>query len=649
MPQKLYQSKMAKKNNNPTPKSSAQKTLPPITENQPFSFSNFKIQAMILVILGFILYANSFQNEYCLDDGIVILKNEYVQKGIKGIPKILSTDAYDSFYRQMGAKQELAGGRYRPLSVVTFAIEQALFGSKETVKLPDKLSIVRHVLNVVFYIISIVVLLYFLTNFIFKDTPLVAFITCLIFLIHPIHTEVVSNVKSRDEILSFLFVILTFIAVLRYRENKEIKNLFYGLFFYFLALLSKEYAITLLILIPMLLYIVSSDSVQESIKATIPYFIIALLYLYIRFRIVGVGKTGENADVLNAPFKFATGSERLATKFEILDRYLKLIFYPHPLSSDYSYSTIPYSNFGMGKVWLAIVIHVSLVATTIVLFFKRNIIAFALAFYLLHLALVCNLFMEIGATMGERLVYNSSLGFAMIMGIGINQLLEKLKQPKAKIIAGTLLAAVITFWCADKVIKRNAQWKTDSILFIADAETVPNSVLVNGNAGKAYMDLSELPENKDKELEFVHKAILHLNRAVSVHPRYVNGYLNLGVAYYKLKDYDKAKAQWDIARTIYPNNPFLITNYRALATIYYNKAVTLGSKKPIQVPDILEAIKLLEKVVDMEPNNSAYWYDLGGLSYMVQDFAKARKAWEQAILIDPNNQKAKNGLAALPK
>ncbi|MCE9537844.1 MAG: hypothetical protein K8R85_01320 [Bacteroidetes bacterium] len=178
------------------------------TKGMGFSaFGSFKIQALILVVLGFILYSNSFTNEYALDDGIVIQKNDYVQRGIRGIPKILSTDAYDSFYRQMHAKQQLSGGRYRPLSVVTFAIEQELFGSKEKEKPAEDAAFIRHVLNVVFYIISILVLLYFLRNFIFKENPLIAFIACLIFLIHPIHTEVVANVKSRDEILSFLFII----------------------------------------------------------------------------------------------------------------------------------------------------------------------------------------------------------------------------------------------------------------------------------------------------------------------------------------------------------------------------------------------------------------------------------------------------------
>ena len=185
------------------------------------SFDKFWLQCAALVIIGFCFYANSFVNGYALDDGIVIQKNDYVQQGFKGISKIMKTDAYDSFYRSMNAKQQLSGGRYRPLSVVTFAIEQQLFGSNEKEKPENDVAMVRHIMNVVFYILSLVFLLYFLQTFVFKDTPLVAFLTCLIFLIHPIHTEVISNVKSRDEILSFLFIILTFISAFGFRETKK--------------------------------------------------------------------------------------------------------------------------------------------------------------------------------------------------------------------------------------------------------------------------------------------------------------------------------------------------------------------------------------------------------------------------------------------
>lgn len=605
-------------------------------------FPNFKMQAIVLAIIGLIIYGNSFLNEYALDDGIVIEKNDYVQQGLKGIPKILKTDAYDSFYRSMNAKQQLSGGRYRPLSVITFAIEQQFFGSKEKVKPADDVAFIRHLLNVVFYILSVIILLHFLQTFIFNGTPLVAFITCLLFLIHPLHTEVIANVKSRDEILSFLFIILTFIKVFRYRETKKRIQLFAALAFYFLALLSKEYAVTLIILIPILLFIVKGDSLKESMMAVLPYAFVAAVYLLIRFSIVGKGATIENPDVLNNPYKFATAPEKWATKIEILNHYLRLLFFPHPLSSDYSYNTIPYTNFGNPMVWFAILFHLSAILATIVLFVRRNILAFAFAFYLLHLFLVCNLLMDIGATMGERLVYHSSFGFVLVIAIFINWLFEKVSSPNSKRIAVVSFVCLITVCCAAKVIPRNAQWKNDTTLFITDAETCPNSSLVNGNAGKAYLDLSEKPENKAQETELIKKAIVHLSRAVAVHTAYVNGYLNLGVAYYKLKDYDQCRIQWDKVANLYPNNPFLKRNYAVLASIYYKKGMEKGGKEP------LEAIKFLEQAVQLDPNNEDYWYNLGGACYTVKDYEKARNAWNNTLLINPNRVEAKNGLAAIP-
>lgn len=599
------------------------------------------MQAIILVIVGLVLYANSFSNHYALDDGIVIQKNDYVQSGFRGIGKILKTDAYESFYRQMNAKQQLSGGRYRPLSVVTFAIEQQIFGSDAKVKPEDDVAAVRHFVNVALYILSVVLLLYLLRNFIFKETPAVAFLTCIIFLIHPLHTEVIANVKSRDEIMSFLFIVLTFIAMFRYRDTKQTKQLLYGLLFYFLALLSKEYGITLLVLIPMLLYIVRKETLRDSIVATIPFIFVGVLYLLIRFSIVGVGSTVANPDVLNNPYMFATGTEKWATRIEILNHYLKLLFVPYPLSSDYSYSTIPYTNFGNWKVWAAVAIHVSMIVATIVLFFRRNILSFALAFYLLHLFLISNFLMDIGATMGERLVYHSSFGFAIIIAVLIYQLMKKAAE-ETQLKATMAFSLLITVAAASVVIPRNAQWKNDASLFIADAETVPNSALVNGNAGKAYIDLSERPENKEQEKELIRKSIPLLKKAISIHNKYVNGYLNLGVAYYKLEDYEAARECWEKAREIYPNNPYLKTNFGLLGMIYYNEAMKVGATKPE------EAIKFLEKATSVDPSNPDLWYHLGGASYTVKDFVKARMAWTKALQLKPDYKEAQQGMMALP-
>lgn len=615
--------------------------------------NNFKLQVVILVIIGFVFYTNTLYNEYALDDGIVIQKNEYVQQGFRGIPKIMSTDAYDSFYKQMNARQQLSGGRYRPLSIVTFAVEQQFFGTKKIAQITENngtisdsertLAFVRHLINVVLYVFSVVLLLYFLRNYIFTEVPIIAFVASLIFLIHPIHTEVVANVKSRDEILSFLFITLTLLLTLHYKQTSQKKYLFFGLLSYFLALLSKEYAITLLILIPMLLYIVKKLSIKESLIAVAPYFVIAAVYLYIRFSIVGKGGTIANPDVLNDPFKYASASEALATKIELLNHYLKLLFYPYPLSSDYSYNTIPYINFSNVRVWLAIVLHLGLVIAAVVLFLKRNILSFAIAFYLLHLFLVSNLVMDLGATMGERLIYHSSLGFVMAISVLFCVLYNKLKISIPIKQSFTVVATLIVIGgSAALTIKRNTDWKNDTTLFIADAQTVPNSALVNGNAGKAYIDMSEKPENKVQETELLTKAIYHLQRSVTIHKEYVNGYLNMGVAYFKLKQYDKALENWEIAKRIYPNNPFLKRNIKLMATIYYNDAMKIGREHP------QEARKLIEKATILDPDNADYWYNLGGVSYTIGDFSTAKEAWGKALKLNPNHQDAKRGMAALP-
>ena len=606
----------------------------PLTPVETIFPSQFRIQAMIILVIGFIFYANSLLNQYALDDGIVIEKNEYVQKGLKGIGKILSTDAYDSFYKQMGSDGQLSGGRYRPLSIVTFAIEQQFFGNNP---------FIRHLLNVGFYLLSLVILLYFLNQFIFKEDTDLAFLTTLIFAIHPIHTEVIANVKSRDEILSFLFIILTFVYAFRYLENKKIPLLFKGLLCYFLALLSKEYAITLLILIPVMFYLFKGYDAKKSLLAVLPFAFIAFIYLAIRFSIVGA-KHFENSEVLNNPFIYATTTQKWASKIYILDNYLKLLFFPHPLSSDYSYSQISYKTFGNPGVWLSIIVHLGIAVSTVMLLKRKHFLAFAGLFYLLHLMLVCNLVMDIGATMGERLIYHSSFGFAMaiafLMLAPIKRWIPAIKTKKIVLIA---LLVVITIFCGFKTMERNAIWRNDITLFITDVETVPNSVLANGNAGARYIDLSEKPENKDRETEFVNKAIVHLEKAIAIHPKYVNGYLNLGIAYYKQKDYIKTEAAWKKAEQLYPHHPLLKTYYPTLAIAYLNKARELGPNKAA------EAIAQIGKALEFDPNNAEIWYNLGGAYFTIKEFDKAKQAWLRTLELNPNHPDVRNGLAALPK
>ncbi len=656
---------MAKKNQARAANKPADKPQPvtqtPVPEpvSQKPSLYDFKVQAIIVSLLAFVLYFNSFFNEYAHDDGIVIVKNEYVQEGFAGIPKIFTSDAYDSYYRQLNTTNQLSGGRYRPLSIVTFAIEQQFMGAvaeknidsllkdniahgvkgKQEQKLVSIMH-VRHVVNVLFYMLSVVVFLYFLRYIVFRDSPIMALIAAIIFTVHPIHTEVVANVKSRDEIMSLMFMCATFILDFKYREEKNIKMLIGAMVCYACAFLSKEYAITMLFLLPMAHYTFNKKTLGQSIIMFAPYALVIVGYIALRHSIVAPPGENSDSEVLNNPYVFASATDKLATEIATSLNYIKLLIFPHPLSADYSYDSIPYKSFSNPLVWLSLAVYLGMTVVMFVQFSKRSVLSFAIAFYLLHFALICNIFFDIGATMGERLIYHSSAGFAIAVAYLLVKGAEKFAAANAhKVLAGVM--GVIIVLSGIKTIARNADWKNDTTLFAADIHTVPNSVLVCANVAASEITEADEKEGKDKT-ELLHKAIGLLDHALSIHPDMVASYMNRAIAYYKLGDMDKAKANLDEVKKRYPSYPTLPGIYRLVGEDYNKKGWEQYGKKGM----FPEAIAEFKKGLAIDSTNSDLWYNLGGAYYSNRQYAEAAQAWNITLKINPNYTKARQGLQA---
>jgi len=652
--------------------------------DQSWSWRSFKGQAAILAALAFVIYFNTFFNEFAHDDGIVIVKNEYVLEGFAGIPKILTSDAYDSYYRQLNTVNQLNGGRYRPLSIVTFAIEQQFFGAVPEDKVDSilKQSVaygvrgpqekelvrnmhVRHVVNVLIYMLSVVVLLYFLRSIVFKEHHLMAFIAALLFTVHPIHTEVVANVKSRDEIMSLLFMCLTFIYAFRFEEDKQPKNRVIALVFYFMAFLSKEYAITMIVLLPMALYLFGRKSLSDSIMAFLPYLAVIVIYIALRYHTASTeANVNSNKEVLNNPYLFATPVEKIATEIGTSLNYLKLLIFPHPLSADYSYNSIPYKDFSNPWVLLSLLVHGAMIAGLIMMLVRvarqravagktilqvsrssvagPAVICFALAVYLLHLALVCNVFFDIGATMGERLIYHSSVGFAIGIAYLLVTAVERMQDRATahKALAGIMTVVVVL--AGYKTIARNANWKNDNSLFKADLATVPNSVLVNANVAAANITLADYEKDSVKRREYLVQAIQLLDHALEIHPKFVAAFLNRGIAYFKLDSIEKARANMDMVKQLYPTYPTLAPMYKLIAD-HYSK---LGWEQYGKVGKYAEAIAEFKKGLDIDPSNADLWYNTGGAYYSNHQYGEAIQAFQQTLKLRPDFMAARQGLQA---
>lgn len=717
-----------------------------------FWFYSFKGQAIIVSLLALVLYFNTFQHEFAHDDGIVIVKNEFVLEGFAGFKGILTKDAYHSYYRQLNTTNQLKGGRFRPLSILSFAAEQQLLGAvaEENVDSVLKQQIsygvagpsqkklisdmhVRHVFNVLWYMLSVVILLYFLRYIMFGKYPLVAFIATVLFTAHPVHTEVVANVKSRDEIMSLLFMCLTFIFAFRYEEDrKRYGMLAAGMFSYFLAFLSKEYAITMLALLPLALIVFRGFSIFKALTATLPYVLIVTVYLAVRlnaislpveenselsgaavslinaFPLLGVllgglamfiyikpiksDKTEAGAliskalpfipymlvaayaiqaqfaalpeviesaakEVLNNPYLFADEAQKKATIISSSLYYVKFLFFPHPLSADYSFAQIPYKDFAHPSVALSILVHLGLLLLMVIYLPWKNlkttisktqitgkdIICFATAFYMVHLLMINNMVFDIGATLGERLIYHSSVGFVVIIAWLLYKGAERMQSAKTGMIALGAVVCVVTVLMSFKTIDRNKAWKNDSTLFGTDIKTVPNSVLVNANVAASYITLADYAETPERKEQYLRDAVKILDHTLSIHRKFVAAFLNRGIAWYKLGDVEKTIANIDTVRMLYPTYPTLPGMYKLICDHFLRE----GWEKYGKLGKYPEAIAVYQRGLRVDSNNADLWYNMGGAYYTNRQPMEALAAFRKTLQLQPGNKNAEMGINAV--
>lgn len=609
---------------------------------QPSLFPwNFKTRCYIILILGFIFYANSLANKYALDDSIAIEQNAHVQKGIGGIGKILTRDSYDSFYKNMGVKDnaQYSGGRYRPLSLVTFALEESIFGNSP---------FVRHFVNVMAFLICLLIVFYFLNDYLLKKLPGgsdVAFISVVLFAIHPIHTEVVANIKSLDEILSLALITGTFIFSLRYFSTKNTKDIVYGCICYFLALLAKEYAITLVILLPLLFYTMTDKKPGEIISAVAPYYGVVVVYLLMRFHAVGIPHSAPKAnDPLVDPFLYATHSEKIATQFYALGWYIRMLFCPWPLSCDYSYSQIPYHHFSDISVIVPILLYIAITVWAFTELKKRSVIGFLLFFFLGCIALISNFVVDLGAVMGERLLFHASIAFLVILSYYALNFLQKtpFNTRKTIVTAGMALLIVVS---GAITIPRNAQWKDDDTLFIHDVRVCPNSELLNNDAGWCYVGMSESPANKPEQARaYLDSAKKYLYKGLSIHKDYASCNMNLATVYFHYSMPDSALHYINEVKRLNPNYPSLPRISGFVSELYLGRAMVLGAHNKTY-----EAISNLKIATALAPDSANIWYNLGGAYYTIHNFDSARYAWSMTLRLNPNYSRAKQGLQALPQ
>ncbi len=592
----------------------------------------FSKENILLICVVFISYGASLMNGYALDDFIVLVKNNFVQSGFAGIGNILSKDTFAGM-TDVNA-MVLSGGRYRPLSLVTFAIEHQLFGN---------VPFLSHLINLLLYALSGVVLLQVLQQNIVKNS-IIALGVSLLFMVLPIHSEPVINVKGRDDILCLLFFLLTLKSLFDYSNSKKFASLLFSIVYFFLSLLSKETAITFMLIIPLSIYFFTNHSVAKIFKTSVPFLIVSMVFILLRYAATKNNSGTVSNDLFNNPFALMSTSQHYATVFLTWLIYLKLIFVPIHLSYDYNYNQIPATDFCDWRVLFSIALHLCLMAIAVVYLKRKSLYSFGILFYLITFSILSNLFFNIGAPLAERFMFIPSLGICIVCGKLFNDIylyVSNTMAPKFIITVGYSLCGLLLIAAVYRNIIRCYDWKDNHTLFIADVKAVPNNAKAYLNAGIAYLEIGKDLIGVERQQSF-DSAKTYFAKGIAIYPLFADGYLNTGVIYSWEANYDSAEFWWNRARIVSPDNAKLKEFDKILAERYFRSGMTKGVEK-----DYDESIKDLTKAYQYDSLREDIPYNLGGAYFTINDFANAKLYFKKALELNPSNEQAKGALMAI--
>ncbi len=569
---------------------------------------------IILALFTVALYANTFGHGFAFDDLVVVTGNKFTQQGVAGIPKMLSTFYWAGYW-------DYNTGLYRPLSLIGFALQWQFF--KDAAGW-------YHVVSVLLYVLTILLLFSTLRRLLSNYSPIVAFVVSLIFAAHPTHTEVVANIKSQDELLCFIFALLTVRFVLKNVDSASRGAVSLACGCFFLSLLAKEGALVFLGAIPLMLYFFRDMEAKAIVRSVVPLLLVSVLWFALHQWVIYGNSPPTHPYNLddNSLVAARTFLEREATAIYMMGRYLLLLFFPHPLSYDYSYNENPIISFASAKAIVPSLVYAGLVFIAIRELKKKSFVSFGILFFLITIAMTSNLIILIGATMADRFLYVPSLGFCIILTYFWIRFLHvpdgKSASPgftSPRSLPVYVLLALFSY----KTYTRNMDWHDNLSLFMTDVRSSPGSARAHYNAGNEMLERFVRPNpdrNSDARKSALRVVIGELDTAVKIDSAAYLYRLDLASAYMYDDNYAKAAEHASLAVENSDADP---------------KAFSVLGSADYSLGKYDDAIKYLTIATDKGLNDESVWNYLGGAYSSTNNFEKAKECFEKALQVNPQS------------
>ncbi|XP_014819230.1 PREDICTED: transmembrane and TPR repeat-containing protein 3 [Calidris pugnax] len=589
-------------------------------------------EAALIVGVVTACYWNSLFCGFVFDDVSAILDNKDLH------PSTPLKNLFQNDFWGTPMSEERSHKSYRPLTVLTFRLNY-LFSELNAVS--------YHFLNLVFHVVVCVVFLKVCKLFLDNRSSVVA---ALLFAVHPIHTEAVTGVVGRAELLSSIFFLAAFLS---YTKSKGPDNtivwtpIAVTVFLVAVATLCKEQGITVVGIccvyevfiaqgytLPVLL-----DTAVQILrgKGSIPFSmlqtllkLIVLMFSTLLLVVVRVQVIQSQLPVFTRfdnPAAVSPSPARQLTFNYLLPVNAWLLLNPSELCCDWTMGTIPLVES---------LLDVRNVATLTFFCFLGSLIVFSLRYpgdssktVLMALCLIVlpfipasNLFFPVGFVVAERVLYVPSMGFCILVAHGWKKLSNKSVLRK---ISWVCLAAVL-FTHALKTLHRNWDWESEYTLFMS-------ALKVNKNNAKLWNNVGHALEN-EKNFE---RALQFFIQATQVQPDDIGAHMNVGRTYKNLNKTKEAEESYMIAKSLMPQ---IIPGKKYAARVapnHLNVYINLANLIRANESRLEEADQLYRQAISMRPDFKQAYISRGELLLKMNKPLKAKEAYLRALELDRTN------------
>ncbi len=536
------------------------------------------LKAVLLILgLGIAVYSYSFPNPFIWDDEILIVRNPYIRSW-QNLVNIFTTPLF-RFYRSNTFF-------YRPLQELTYLLDFQ-FWTLDTLG--------YHLTNVFLHVAN-AVLMFLIIKTITKNYA-VSLASSLLFVIHAVHTQAVTYISGRADLLVGVFLLLAFLCYIRSFYLLSIISFIPSLF-------CKEYALIFPLLLIFYDFTFRRDKFKDVFRLTryLPFIATDALYIYLRAYLLEFSgyKVLEYSVYNFLPRLFSIG--------KVIFIYLQLLLYPVNLHVERRLmppqSFLDYS-FILPLLGLAVIIYLMFLT------YKRSRITFFFTGWFFVLLLPMLNIIKLDTLIAEHWVYLASIGFFVLVISGLKNL------TKSEVSFYSILFLLLIFY-SSFTIKRNIEWG-DKVKFCRHTlDAAPNSFRANYLLGQILLD-----EGLNSQ------AAVQFQKVLALRPNDSDSYNSLGVAYIRNQQLEEARKCFSRATELDPLNFdawnnlglfYFLSGERDLAHQYFQKALAVN---PLHLGTL---------------NNLGIYYEKTGKK------ALAEETWNKVLSIDPLNEQAKYNL-----